>query len=100
VLVNEELGAVVQVAEHRIGELRRELTKAGFPAKFIHDIGRVNTAGNQSIIIQHAGTTLLASTRAELESAWAETSYRMQALRDNPACAKQEFEAIKDDTYF
>src|SRR5690606_32619327 len=27
---------------------------------------------------------------------WAETSYRIQALRDNPSCAEQEFDSIPE----
>src|SRR5690554_7919218 len=28
---------------------------------------------------------------------WSETSYRLQALRDNPECAKSEFDGLLDD---
>ena len=36
-------------------------------------------------------------TRGALQQRWAELSYRMQRLRDNPACADQEFESIVAD---
>jgi phosphoribosylformylglycinamidine synthase len=32
------------------------------------------------------------------QRAWSETSYRIQALRDNPDCAQQEFDALLDDS--
>jgi phosphoribosylformylglycinamidine synthase len=32
--------------------------------------------------------------RADLLAAWSETSYRMQALRDNPECAREEFAGL------
>ena len=32
--------------------------------------------------------------RADLEAWWAETSYQMQRLRDNPRCAEEEFQAL------
>ena len=32
-----------------------------------------------------------------MQQCWAESSYRLQALRDNPDCAEQEFNAIKND---
>jgi phosphoribosylformylglycinamidine synthase len=31
-----------------------------------------------------------------LHHAWSETSYRMQALRDNPDCAREQFESVTD----
>ena len=37
-----------------------------------------------------------AKKRSELRSIWAELTYQMQRLRDNPECAEQEFEAKKN----
>ena len=31
---------------------------------------------------------------SDLHGKWSETSYQLQALRDNPECAKQEYESI------
>ena len=39
---------------------------------------------------------MLDATRTELRSAWSETSYRLQSLRDNPACAHEERERATD----
>ena len=39
---------------------------------------------------------MLRCTRTELRTIWAETTYQMQARRDNPECAKQEFDAKFD----
>ena len=39
---------------------------------------------------------ILRADRVELQRAWSETSYRMQALRDNPRTAREEFDAILD----
>ena len=35
--------------------------------------------------------------RSDLESWWAETSYQLQRLRDNPRCAEEEFQGLCDD---
>ena len=43
-------------------------------------------------MLRFAGETLFAATRSELRRLWSETSYRMQALRDDPDCARQAFE--------
>jgi phosphoribosylformylglycinamidine synthase len=34
---------------------------------------------------------VLTGTRAQWQQDWAETSYRIQAMRDNADCAAQEF---------
>jgi phosphoribosylformylglycinamidine synthase len=41
---------------------------------------------------------VLTGTRAQWQQDWAETSYRIQAMRDNADCAAQEFALIADDT--
>ncbi|KIJ68095.1 hypothetical protein HYDPIDRAFT_148385 [Hydnomerulius pinastri MD-312] len=100
-LFNEELGAVIQVRESAIGALKDTFKNADFPTEFIHEIGRVNEPGNQLFTISNgSGTNVLYSrTRQELQSAWSETSFKMQRLRDNPDTAQQEFDLIKDDSH-
>ncbi len=39
---------------------------------------------------------VFAARRIELQRAWSETTWRMQALRDNPECAQQEYDRILD----
>lgn len=34
--------------------------------------------------------------RAEMQQQWSSTSFELQKLRDNPACADSEFAAILD----
>ncbi|KAK0546505.1 phosphoribosylformylglycinamidine synthase [Tilletia horrida] len=97
-LFNEELGVVMQVRPGDIKAVKAVLASTGFPASNIKIIGKVNTdPTDQKIQIKAKGDTIFDSTRAQLQRAWAETSYRMQALRDNPLSAKSEFELITDD---
>ena len=42
------------------------------------------------------GRLILDEARTDLQSAWARTSYEMAKLRDNPACAEQEFASHAD----
>jgi phosphoribosylformylglycinamidine synthase len=49
---------------------------------------------NSHISITRGVYTVFAATRDALQQAWSETSFRIQALRDNPKCAQQEFDAI------
>lgn len=99
-LFNEELGAVVQVRESHLSKLMSEFVDVGFPSTSIHVIGRVNIdPSDQLFAINHESKVLFSSTRQEVQQAWADTSYRMQSLRDNPIGARQEFNLIKDHTH-
>src|SRR5262249_35737700 len=57
-------------------------------------IGSVTTADRVRILVN--GVPAIDEPRSELHKAWAETSYRMQSLRDNPDCAREQFESIAD----
>lgn len=98
ILFNEELGAVMQVRDSQIQELVSVFESEGFPANLIHVIGHVNESPeNQKIIINYGPGPLYVGDRAELQQIWAETSYKMQCIRDNATSAKEEFDLIKDD---
>ncbi|KAH7913276.1 CobB/CobQ-like glutamine amidotransferase domain-containing protein [Hygrophoropsis aurantiaca] len=97
-LFNEELGAVVQVRDSDLAKLMSQFVETGFPSTSLHVIGRVNQGtDDQSFTVNHASTVLFASTRAELQEMWSETSFKMQMLRDSPISAQQEYALIKDD---
>jgi phosphoribosylformylglycinamidine synthase len=93
-LFSEELGAVVQV---RITDRERfdaVIQQCGL-ADLVTEVARPNDERN--IRVRHNGTEIFAAGRAELQQTWAEVSYRMQADRDNPQTAAQQFAAILDD---
>ncbi|MEY4768236.1 MAG: hypothetical protein RL637_875, partial [Pseudomonadota bacterium] len=94
-LFNEELGAVIQVKNAEVDSVLAILKTAGL-AECSHLIGSVNLeqaklaiSVNQQLIYQQ--------TRAVLQQTWSELSFRMQALRDHPDCAQQQFDQIADD---
>ncbi|KAI5475067.1 phosphoribosylformylglycinamidine synthase [Pseudohyphozyma bogoriensis] len=94
-LFNEELGAVFQVRESDVATFGTAFSKAGVPAAAIHVVGRVASArSEQAISLVSGGSLLWSSTRGALQQAWAETSYKMQRLRDSPQGADEEFEDI------
>ncbi|SCZ88516.1 BZ3500_MvSof-1268-A1-R1_Chr2-1g04461 [Microbotryum saponariae] len=98
-LFNEELGAVVQIRQSDAPTLSSAFIKSGFPSTSIHVIGRVAIdRSDQAISIAAEGSLLWSSTRADLQRAWAETSYKMQALRDDPKGAQEEFDNIVDES--
>lgn len=92
-LTAEELGAVIQVRNSDLAVVEAILTKHGL-AEMTHQIG--STQDSDEILIKSGDRTLLKGARAHYQAWWAETSYRIQALRDNEKCAEQEFEAIRN----
>ena len=99
-LFNEELGAVVQIRAQDFDEFVGVFEEAGFPRRNLQVIADVDgTSPNQKFTVKSGSSTILSSTRAQLQTVWAETSYRMQSLRDDPISARQEFGLIKDDSH-
>ncbi|MDO6547840.1 phosphoribosylformylglycinamidine synthase [Pseudoalteromonas carrageenovora] len=92
-LYNEELGAVIQVANSDLDAVNAVFEQYCVAA-ISHVIGSLNS--DDSIIFNRGEQTVLNHTRTELRTIWAETTYQMQARRDNPDCAKQEFDAKFD----
>ncbi|MCI0653913.1 MAG: phosphoribosylformylglycinamidine synthase [Methylococcaceae bacterium] len=90
----EELGAVIQVRSDETPAVLKVLDEAGL-RRCGHVIGRPNP--NQMIGFNYLGQSLLLASRAQLQQDWSKTSFAMQSLRDNPECARQEFDAIGED---
>ncbi|UOO80837.1 phosphoribosylformylglycinamidine synthase [Uruburuella testudinis] len=93
-LFNEELGAVIQVAAEDIETVQTAFAQAGLAAA-LHQIGSINHS--ERLLIQNGNTVLLNEDRLDLQKAWSETSWQMQRLRDNPACADSEYALLSDD---
>jgi len=90
-LFNEELGAVIQVSKAHEASVLEAFKQQGM-ADCVSVIGTAYSF--QRIVVTQAGETILEESRADLQQAWSETSYRLQSLRDNPHCAQQEFDRI------
>ena len=93
-LFNEELGAVLQVKRENVDTVIAMLAEANL-GDYSHVIGTIEK--RQRLQINVSGDVIYERTRVELQQTWADVSYRMQTLRDNPACARQQFEGISDD---
>ncbi|ACS86548.1 phosphoribosylformylglycinamidine synthase [Musicola paradisiaca Ech703] len=94
VLFNEELGAVIQIEAARRQEVEQVLAGFGL-ADCVHYLGRA-AAGNHFEIVQ-GDNVVYRESRTTLRKWWAETTWQMQRLRDNPQCADQEHRAKSDD---
>ncbi|WP_417707070.1 phosphoribosylformylglycinamidine synthase [Rheinheimera aquimaris] len=93
VLFSEEPGAVIQVSNSELAYVQQVLAQHNL-AQCSHVIGSVNS--NDELRFSRGDAAVLTDSRTRLRCIWAETTYQMQALRDNPAGAKQEFEAKAD----
>ena len=89
----EELGAVLQVRTAELGAVETLLAAHGLAA---HARRVAVPAAGSDIEIRAHGARLHRASRTELHRLWSETSYRMQALRDNPVCAQQEYDRLLD----
>ncbi len=94
-LFNEELGAVIQVPSAERDAVMQVLRAAGLSVHS-HVIGSLNPS--DEIEIFRDGKKIWGKPRPELAKLWSDVSYRIAALRDNPACAQAEFDAWSDTT--
>ncbi|OHC63311.1 MAG: phosphoribosylformylglycinamidine synthase [Rhodocyclales bacterium GWA2_65_19] len=93
-LFNEELGAVVQVRKRDVAHILQLAHESGL--KSVQKIATLNKSG--MINISRGGEKLFSESGVNLQRIWSETTYHMQKLRDNPACAQAEFDRLLDAT--
>ncbi|MGP1679834.1 MAG: phosphoribosylformylglycinamidine synthase [Burkholderiales bacterium] len=90
-LFAEELGALLQV---RAGDRDAVLTHLRAADLQAQAVG--GPTDSDEIRLVRGASPLFAQQRIELQRAWSETTWRMQALRDNPECAREEYDRILD----
>ena len=90
-LFNEELGAVIQVPAAELARVEQLLDEHRVDH---HVVARI--ARHDDIVVRRAGTELYRAPRVELRRKWSELTFRMQALRDDPQCAREAFDAALD----
>lgn len=94
VLFNEELGAVIQILASDANAIQAVFAEYGI-ADCCTDIGRINN--EDTLRFSRDGEVVLENSRTYYRTTWAQTTYKMQSLRDNPECAQQEH-FVKFDT--
>ena len=92
-LFSEELGAVMQIRaadRQKVMDLLREEGVHAYASLigFLNDKDEIRFSRNAKFVF--------AEKRVDLQRAWSETTWRMQTLRDNPDCAKQEYDRVLD----
>jgi len=90
-LFNEELGAVVQVTDSKLGEAQAVLDRRDSAWMLI---GQVDSDDRLSICSDDE--LVFSMDRIRMQREWSETSYRLQSLRDNPETAREEYDRILD----
>ena len=94
VLFNEELGAVLQVRSADIPVVLERCAAAGLGA-MTHRIG--TAVPGATLRVKAGGQEIYSASRVDLHRAWGELSFAMQSRRDNPDCAREEYDALLDD---
>ena len=89
----EELGALVQVRRDDTERVLRLLAEHGV-GLCSRVLGSVEPGDR--IRLLRDGTSVLEFERSRLQQVWSETSRALQALRDEPECAAEEFARITD----
>ncbi|MBR2089089.1 MAG: phosphoribosylformylglycinamidine synthase, partial [Fibrobacter sp.] len=82
-IFNEELGAVLQVANADLAAVKAAFEAAGL-GDTVSEIGKLNDTYN--IVIGDYAEGL-----SDLRAIWSDTTRRIAALRDNPECAESEY---------
>ena len=88
-LFNEEVGLVLQVRNADLADL-----EAAAPGQW-QSLAQLRA--DEQIVITHQGGACFAGGRGELQQCWARTSHRLQRLRDDEACADEEYAALELD---
>ena len=94
-LFAEEIGAVIQYRASA-----EETVRAAFGDLPTHVLGAPNE--DLQLRITRGDDEIYTAAVLDLHATWAELTYRMQAHRDNPDCAREEYEHIQraDDPGF
>ncbi|MDU4289218.1 phosphoribosylformylglycinamidine synthase [Mixta calida] len=94
-LFNEELGAVIQVAAQDRAAVEALLGAHGL-SDCVHCLGKA--LPGDRFTLRSGDKAIYSESRTTLRVWWAETTWQMQRLRDNPICADQEHAAKKEDS--
>jgi phosphoribosylformylglycinamidine synthase len=93
VLFSEEAGAVIQIRHVQQTAVLQMIEQHGL-SDCTRMVGTLNSRDELRIL--HGGKLLFEASRVSLQRLWAQTSYEIQAMRDNPACAREEFDTLLD----
>jgi len=91
-LFNEEPGAIIQVENTTLEVVMQTLIDAGLRQEHLSIIALPNE--KRQVNIFNKEYTIYSEELLELHRLWSATSYHLQAIRDNPECAQQEYDRL------
>jgi len=94
VLFAEELGAVIQVAGKNLKTVHKILRKHRLD-KISFGIGSPVSDGSLSFFLN--GDSVYSEKVSTINRLWSDVTYHMQSLRDNPECAREEYDDLLDE---
>jgi phosphoribosylformylglycinamidine synthase len=94
-LFAEELGAVIEIDKTKLAEVMTVLAKHGV-SNISHLVG--NTTAEPTLNITLNGQSIYSEAITTLNRAWSELSYHMQTKRDNPKCAREEYDSLLEQS--
>jgi len=94
-LFAEELGAVIQVRDADLAQVRAILTTHGLD-DCTHAIGRPTPDAHQVKVATQNGEMLWEEDLFALRAIWSDTTRRIAQKRDNPDCAEQDYQLKLD----
>ena len=94
-LFTEELGAVIEIEKAHLTKVTAALSKHDI-SDITHIIGQ--TTKEKKINISFNNDILYSESITTINRAWSELSFQMKSMRDNPDCAKEEFDALLDES--
>ena len=93
VLFCEEVGVVIQYRVEDEEAVYKVFEDQGI-ADLVHSVGQ--PVDDLHLRVRIGADVVYTAPLLDLHAAWAELTYRMQAHRDDPDCAREEYEALAD----
>ena len=93
-LFTEELGAVIQINTADLAAVNAVFAQHGL-SDCLHVLGSAQCGDD--FVVRASQQVVYQEKRSVLRRWWAETTWQMQRLRDNPDCADQEHQTKLDD---
>ena len=93
-LFNEEAGAVLQIDARDFETVKQTFVRSGLPEGCVKQIGTLNRA--LQLRVYERDRQIYREDILNLQRVWSGTSFHMQSLRDNPECAREEYEQALD----
>ncbi len=94
-LFAEELGAVLEISRDQLAVVMAVFAKHGI-SDIAHLIG--NSTSEKTLSIALNNETIYSERITTLNRAWSELTFHMQAQRDNPVCAQEEYDALLEES--